>query len=168
MSPHISPRSADRARPRLSRRVALSRLIALLALSAAPRLALAADENEIRAARELLERLRGGRAPVRTGIVLDLPPLAENGNSVPLHIKVESAMRGNDRVQAVHLIAEKNPRPSIATFAFGEGAGRAEVETHVRLAGTQRVFALAEMSDGTLRYAETAVAVTITACFDGS
>ena len=78
------------------------------------------------------------------------------------------AMRGNDRVQAVHLIAEKNPRPSVATFSFGEGAGRAEVELNIRLAGTQRVFALAEMSDGTLRYAETPVAVTITACFDGS
>jgi sulfur-oxidizing protein SoxY len=108
-----------------------------------------------------------GSAPVTPGkVTLDLPPLVENGNTVPLAITVESPMTEAEHVRAIHVFTEKNPQPDVVTFRFGPRAGRASVATRVRLADTQTVVALAELSDGTFRSARADVVVTLAACLE--
>jgi sulfur-oxidizing protein SoxY len=99
-------------------------------------------------------------------IKLELPRLADNGNSVALKVSVVSPMTPTDFVHAIHVFSEKNPRPVIARFYLGPHAGRAEVITRVRLGGTQRVVAIAELSDGTFWSDITEVDVTLSACVD--
>ena len=116
----------------------------------------------------LIAQLTGGAKPETGGISIELPQIAENGNSVPMRIKVDHPMSAGDRVEAVHVIAERNPRPLVATFHFGPAAGRAEVATRVRLAGTQTVRVLAALSGGRFRLQEQEVLVTSAACLDES
>ncbi|MSQ59694.1 MAG: SoxY-related AACIE arm protein [Betaproteobacteria bacterium] len=111
-----------------------------------------------------LKRAFGSR-PIQEGRVhLDLPKLAENGNVVPVTVTVESPMTAKDHVQAIHLFSEKNPLPDIVEFRLGPHNGKARVSTRIRLAESQRVIAVAVMSDGSLWSASAEVAVTITGC----
>ena len=108
-----------------------------------------------------------GAAPVTPGRVkLDLPPLSENGHAVPLAVTVESPMTAADHVRAIHLFTEKNPQPDVATFRLGPRAGRASVATRIRLADTQTVLAIAELSDGSFCSARADVVVTLAACLE--
>jgi sulfur-oxidizing protein SoxY len=116
----------------------------------------------------LVQRLTGGKAAEKGGIELELPQVAENGNSVPLRIRVASPMTAQDHVSALHVIAERNPRPLVASFHLGPQSGKADVATRVRLAGTQKVTVLAALSDGGFRIAEAEVLVTSAACLDES
>jgi sulfur-oxidizing protein SoxY len=116
----------------------------------------------------LIEKLTGAK-DVRDGrIALDIPRIADNGNAVPLKLKVESPMTAQDYVQTVHVIAEKNPRPLVAAFHLGPRAGRAEIDTRIRLNGTQRVVAVATMSDGSRWRGIAEVDVTESACYDAT
>src|SRR5688572_27107730 len=88
-----------------------------------------------------------GAARITPGRVkLDLPPLSENGHAVPLAVRVGSPMTAADHVRAIPLFTEKNPQPDVATFRLGPRAGRASVATRIRLADTQTVVAIAELS----------------------
>jgi sulfur-oxidizing protein SoxY len=108
-----------------------------------------------------------GSAAVKPGRVkLDLPPLSENGNAVPLTVSVESAMSQADHVKAIHVFNEKNPQPDVVSFHLGPRAGRATVSTRIRLADTQTVVAIAELSDGSFWSARAAVVVTLAACLE--
>ena len=108
-----------------------------------------------------------GPARVSPGRVkLDLPPLVENGNTVPLAVSVESPMTAADHVKAIHVFNEKNPQPDVVSFRLGPRAGRASVATRIRLADTQTVVAIAELSDGSFWSARTAVVVTLAACLE--
>ena len=108
-----------------------------------------------------------GSARVNAGRVkLDLPPLSENGNTVPLTVSVESAMSQADHVKAIHVFNEKNPQPDVASFHLGPRAGRATVSTRIRLADTQTVVAIAELSDGSFWSARASVVVTLAACLE--
>ena len=106
-------------------------------------------------------------APIREGRVrIDTPSLADNGHSVPIIVKVESPMTVDDYVRRIRLVSENNPRPLVATFHLSPRSGRAEISTRIRLNKTQRVVALAEMSDGTCWSAQAEVIVTESACLD--
>ena len=108
-----------------------------------------------------------GSARVTPGRVkLDLPPLVENGNTVPLTVSVESAMSQADHVKAIHVFNEKNPQPDVVSFHLGPRAGRASVSTRIRLADTQTVVAIAELSDGSFWSARASVVVTLAACLE--
>ena len=108
-----------------------------------------------------------GSARVTPGRVkLDLPPLVENGNTVPLTVSVESAMSQADHVKAIHVFNEKNPQPDVVSFHLGPRAGRATVATRIRLADTQTVVAIAELSDGSFWSARASVVVTLAACLE--
>jgi sulfur-oxidizing protein SoxY len=108
-----------------------------------------------------------GSARVSPGRVkLELPPLVENGNTVPIAVSVESAMTPADHVRAIHVFNEKNPQPDVVTFRLGPRAGRASVATRIRLADTQTVVAIAELSDGSFWSASVAVVVTLAACLE--
>jgi sulfur-oxidizing protein SoxY len=115
-----------------------------------------------------VQQITGGIAPEPGGIDIGLPQLAENGNSVPLHLKVASPMTPEDRVEALYVIAPRNPRPLVATFYLGTDCGRAEVSTRMRLAGTQKVLVLARLSRGRFIAADYEVLVTSAACLDES
>lgn len=108
-----------------------------------------------------------GSARVDPGkVTLELPPLVENGNTVPLAISVESPMTGTDHVRAIHVFTEKNPQPDVVSFRLGPRAGRASVATRIRLADTQTVVAISELSDGSFWSASAAVVVTLAACLE--
>jgi sulfur-oxidizing protein SoxY len=108
-----------------------------------------------------------GAATLRPGRVkLELPPLVENGNTVPLSIKVESPMTAADHVRAIHVFTEKNPQPEVVSVHLGPRAGRAVVATRMRLADTQTVVAVAELSDGSFWSDKANVVVTLAACLE--
>jgi sulfur-oxidizing protein SoxY len=116
----------------------------------------------------LLRKLTGGATPERGGVEIELPQIAENGNSVPMRIRVASPMSPGDYVKAIYIFAERNPRPLVATFHLNAQSGRAEVTTRVRLAGTQKVRALAELSGDRFVIGAMDVLVTAAACLDES
>ena len=102
---------------------------------------------------------------VQTGrVILDIPPLIENGNSVVMTLRVESPMTQQDYVKSVHMLAEGNPLPNILSAYFTPRSGLARVMSRVRLAKNQRVWAIAQMSNGSFwrGYADTLV--TTSAC----
>ena len=108
-----------------------------------------------------------GTARVSPGRVkLDVPPLVENGSTVPLAISIESPMTAADHVKALHVFTEKNPQPDVVSFRFGPRAGRASVSTRIRLADTQTVVAIAELSDGSFWSTKADVVVTLAACLE--
>src|SRR6202161_161045 len=106
-----------------------------------------------------------GSAVVQTGKVkLDIPPLVENGNTVPMTVSVTSPMTPDDYVKTIHVFNEKNPQPNIGNFYLGPRAGRAQVSTRIRLADTQKIVAIARLSDGSFWSASADVIVTLAAC----
>jgi sulfur-oxidizing protein SoxY len=108
-----------------------------------------------------------GGEPVRTGKVkLDIPPLVENGNSVPMTVSVASPMAPEDHVKSIHVFNEKNPQPNIGNFHLSPQAGRAQVSTRIRLADSQKVVAIAKLSDGSYWSATVDIVVTLAACTD--
>jgi sulfur-oxidizing protein SoxY len=106
-----------------------------------------------------------GGAVVRTGKVkLDIPPLVENGNTVPMTVSVASPMTADDYVKSIHVFNEKNPQPNMGNFYLGPHAGRAQVSTRIRLADSQKIVAIARLSDDSFWSATTDVVVTLAAC----
>ena len=108
-----------------------------------------------------------GEGPVRKGkVTIDVPTLVENGNTVALAIEVESPMTAEDHVKAIHVFNEKNPLPNVLSAYLGPRAGRARVSTRFRLADTQTIVAVAELSDGSFWSATADVIVTLAACLE--
>jgi sulfur-oxidizing protein SoxY len=108
-----------------------------------------------------------GDAAVRAGRVkLDIPPLVENGNAVPLTVTVESPMTEADHVKAIHVFNEKNPQPHVFNAYLGPRNGKAVVGTRIKLADAQKVVAIAETSKGEFWSASADVIVTIAACIE--
>src|ERR1700749_3721387 len=105
-----------------------------------------------------------GEAPVRAGkVTLDIPPLVENGNTVPMTVSVASPMTDKDYVKSIHVFNEKNPQPNIGNFYLSPAAGRAQVATRIRLADTQKVVAIARLSDDTFWSTSVDIVVTLAA-----
>jgi sulfur-oxidizing protein SoxY len=106
-----------------------------------------------------------GSAVVQTGKVkLDIPPLVENGNTVPMTVSVTSPMTPEDYVKSIHVFNEKNPQPNIGNFYLSPRAGRAQVSTRIRLADSQKIVAIARLSDGSFWSVSADVIVTLAAC----
>jgi sulfur-oxidizing protein SoxY len=106
-----------------------------------------------------------GGNEVRTGKVkLDVPPLVENGNTVPMTVSVSNPMTPEDHVKSIHVFNEKNPQPNIGNFYLGPRAGRAQISTRIRLADSQKVVAIAQLSDGSFWSASVDIVVTLAAC----
>lgn len=108
-----------------------------------------------------------GRDVMPGKVRIELPRLADNGHSVAMTVKVDSPMTASDHVRAVHMIAEKNPIREMAVFFFGPHAVRAEVSSRIRLNGSQRIVAVAELSDGTFWSDAVQIEVREAACTDG-
>jgi sulfur-oxidizing protein SoxY len=99
-------------------------------------------------------------------VTLDVPPLVENGNAVPVTIVVDSPMSEADHVKAIHVFNEKNPQPLVISVSLGPRAGKARVATRIKLADAQRIVGIAEMHDGSFWTGEASVIVTIAACVE--
>ncbi len=115
-----------------------------------------------------LRALTGGATVTKGRVHLELPQLADNGNSVAMKVSVESPMTAADHVKAIYLYSDRNPVTHMASFHLGPRAGKAEVSSRVRLAGSQRVTAVAQMSDGSFWSDTAEVVVTLSACLDES
>jgi sulfur-oxidizing protein SoxY len=108
-----------------------------------------------------------GESVVRIGKVkLDIPPLVENGNTVPMTVSVASPMTPEDHVKSIHVFNEKNPQPNIGNFYLGPRAGRGQISTRIRLADSQKIVAIARLSDGSFWQTSVDVIVTLAACTD--
>src|SRR5258707_11558285 len=106
-----------------------------------------------------------GEARVRIGKVkLEVPALVENGNTVPMTVSVANPMTANDYVKSIHVFNEKNPQPNVGNFYLGPHAGRAQVSTRIRLADSQKIVAIARLSDDSFWSVSVDVVVTLAAC----
>ncbi|MBS0232251.1 MAG: thiosulfate oxidation carrier protein SoxY [Proteobacteria bacterium] len=112
----------------------------------------------------LIQKMTGGKKPSEGRITLDLPTIAENGLVVPLGFDVQSPMTENDYVKSVHIFAESNPNVQVADYTFTPLCPKAAIQVRMRLAQTQRVTALAIMSNGDAYIARKEVKVTIGGC----
>lgn len=123
-----------------------------------------ADQQRLAAA---LRDFTGGQ-PMREGRVrIDISPLVENGNAVPMSVAVESPMTASDHVRRIGVFNERNPQPNVITAQFGPRSGRAFLATHIRLATSQALVAVAEMHDGSFWSQRVEVIVTLAACIEG-
>ena len=143
---------------------------ALLAAIAGAGIAAAIRVEPSRATPDLMKaaiRNVVGEAAVKKGKVhIDVPALVENGNTVSLAIEVESPMTPKDHVKAIHVFNQLNPQPNVISAHLGPRAGRARISTRFRLADTQTIVAIAEMSDGSFWSASADVVVTMAACLE--
>jgi sulfur-oxidizing protein SoxY len=113
-----------------------------------------------------IRKVTGGK-PLRSGKVkLQVPPLVDNGNTVALSVAVDSPMTEADHVKAIHIFTEKNPQPNVISIKLGPRAGKADIQTRVRLADTQTVVAICEMSDGSFWSDKVDVVITLGACLE--
>jgi sulfur-oxidizing protein SoxY len=111
-----------------------------------------------------IKKLVGEKSPAEGKIKLDVPQIAENGLIVPINVEVESPMTESDFVKAVHVFADGNPLPGVVTYRFTPASGKAAFSLRIRLAQTQNIVCLAEMSNGQIFTAKSEVKVTIGGC----
>ncbi len=146
----------------IDRRTALAALGGAVAITLLPARLSATPEEMQAAIRESF-----GDIPVQEGrVTLKLPVLSENGNSVPMSIDVDSSMTETDHVTSIQVFAEKNPLPNIVKYYLGPRAGKAKITSRIRLADTQTITAIAQMSDGSLWSGTARTIVTLAACID--
>jgi sulfur-oxidizing protein SoxY len=146
-----------------SRRTIVGGSVGLVTLALVPGVPVFASEDLFQAARR---EILNGRTPRRERVRLEAPELAENGNAVTVTVEADSPMTAADHVTAIHLLAEKNPLANVVTVWLGPRAGKARLVTTIRLADTQQVTALVELSTGDVLEASANVVVTIAACLD--
>jgi sulfur-oxidizing protein SoxY len=139
-------------------------ILALGAGGAALALAGGAADATPQEAAEAIAKFTGGKAAQAGRIAIDLPEIAENGNTVPLTIALDSPMTAEDHVSDILVVAEANPRPTVVTFHLTPLSGRAEVATRIRLAATENVTVVARTSTGQLVTAQKLVKVTVGGC----
>ena len=146
----------------LSRRKFAFGTAAAVAVTSLPSALLAQDQAQ--AWEDAVKKLLGDAKPVEGKMAIEMPEIAENGNTVPFAISVESPMTDKDYVKAIHVIATANPQPGVATFRFSPLSGKAAVTSRMRLARTQDIIAIAELQDGRFLSGKRNVKVTIGGC----
>lgn len=147
-----------------SRRLLLQAGAAAVAARVLVRPAHAQDSAAMAAA---VAQFAGGQS-VRPGRVkLEIAPLVDNGNVVPMRVRVESPMSAADHVTEIAVFNEKNPQKDVARFTLGPRAGKADISTRIRLATSQKLVALARMNDGSVWSDTVDVVVVLAACIEG-
>ncbi len=150
--------------PKMNRRTWIQRIQKLTVLTIgawlSPIFVFAKKED----ADEAIQKITGSAKIQEGRVTLTIPPLVENGNLVVLKVSVESPMTTNDYVKAIHVIAEGNPLPNIFTAYLTPRSGTANITTRVRLADSQRVWAIVQMSNGSFWQGSAETLVTLSAC----
>lgn len=149
-------KSVEKTRRQTLALAGIAGLVALLA----PRISMA-DEPTVAAE---IKKLYGDKKFESGKIKLDVPEIAENGLVVPINVEIESPMTDQDFVKAVHVFADGNPLPGIVSYKFTPACGKASASTRMRLAQTQNIVCVAEMSNGNLHMAKANIKVTIGGC----
>jgi sulfur-oxidizing protein SoxY len=121
-------------------------------------------QDQAQAWEQAVKKVLGDAKPIDGKITIEMPEIAENGNTVPFALAVESPMTDKDYVKAIHIIATANPQPGVADFRFTPLSGKASVSGRMRLARTQDVIGIAELSDGKFLMSKRNVKVTIGGC----
>ena len=135
---------------------------AWLSLQVRPAAAVSAPDT----LQQVIDRWAAGQ-PVTAGrVLLDVQPLVENGNAVPISVRVDSPMTAAQHVKEIVVFNERNPQRDVVRAAFGPASGRAQLDTRIRLATSQRLVALARLSDGSQWSAQVDVVVTLAACIE--
>ncbi|OYU74135.1 MAG: sulfur oxidation protein SoxY, partial [Burkholderiales bacterium PBB5] len=135
---------------------------AWLLLQARPAAAVSATET----LQQVVRNWAAGRPVTEGRVVLEVQPLVENGNAVPIRVRIDSPMTSADHVQEIVVFNERNPQRDVVRAAFGPASGRAQLDTRIRLATSQRLVALARLRDGSQWSANVAVVVTLAACIE--
>lgn len=152
------------ARPPSSRRRRL--LLQAGAAAAAQVLVRPASAQEVPALATMVAQFAGPQK-VRTGRVkLEIAPMVDNGNVVPMRVTVDSPMSAADHVTEIAVFNEKNPQRDVARFQLGPRSGKADVSTRIRLTTSQQLVALARMNDGTVWSDTVDVIVILAACLE--
>ena len=133
-----------------------------LMLQARPAAAVSATET----LQQVVRNWAAGRPVTEGRVVLEVQPLVENGNAVPIRVRIDSPMTVADHVQEIVVFNERNPQRDLVRAAFGPASGRAQLDTRIRLATSQRLVALARLSDGSQWSANVDVVVTLAACIE--
>lgn len=115
-------------------------------------------------ATQAVGKILSGRSAQVGRVTLEIPPLVENGNLVTMKVSVQSPMTEADYVRTIHIVAEGNPLPNVVSFFLSPRSGRAAITTRIRLSDSQRVRAIAQMSDGSFWQGDAATLVTLAAC----
>lgn len=115
---------------------------------------------------EAIRKVVGAATPTEGRVTLEVPPLVENGSTVPLTVSVDSPMTEGDHVKAIHVFNEKNPQPNVFSVRLGPRNGKAVVGTRIKLGDSQRIIAIAETGDGRFWSAGADVIVTLAACLE--
>jgi sulfur-oxidizing protein SoxY len=144
------------------REFALGGAAAVVAIAGLPLAVVGQDSAQ--AWEQAVKKVLGDAKPIEGKVLIDMPEIAENGNTVPFTISVDSPMSETDRVKAIHVIATANPQPGVAVFRFSPLSGKAAVASRMRLARTQDVIGIAELSDGRFLMSKRNVKVTIGGC----
>lgn len=121
-------------------------------------------QEPVRSIDEALKKVLGDATASESGITLEIPEIAENGNTVPFTLSVDSPMTEASHVKALHIFASGNPQVGVASFMFTPAAGKAAVSSRMRLARTQDIVAVAALSDGKFLIGKRNVKVTIGGC----
>lgn len=152
----------DRSQP--TRRAVLAGAAGFI--GALPLLTVTRAEATPQTMKESIRKIIGEASVTKGKVALDIPPLVENGNTIAMSVTVDSPMTAKDYVKAIHVFNEKNPQPDIISVHLGPRAGKAAFSTRIRLADSQNVVAIAEMSDGSFWSDTVEVIVTIAACLE--
>ncbi len=150
--------------PRFSRRDAIAALGAGILAATGTGVPTWSARATPKATAAAINKLIGGRAAKDGRIDLRLPRIADDGNRVLMTVSVDSPMTARDYVTAIHVFADGNPNPEVASFRFSPASGRARVTTRIRMAKSQNIIAIAEMSDGSVYRAVRDVTVTLGGC----
>jgi sulfur-oxidizing protein SoxY len=142
--------------------------LAWAALQAIPANAQKMESGKLLTLADMMNPITQGAKLLQQDVTLTAPMLADNGSLVPLGVQVQSPMTEQDHVTHLYLLSQRNPVTRMAVFQMGPWNGRAEINTRVRLAGTQVVVALARLSNGEFRYGQLDIIVTESACVDAS
>ena len=142
--------------------------LAWATLQATPALAQKMESGKLLTLADMMNPITQGAKVLQQDVTLTAPILADNGSLVPLGVQVQSPMTEQDHVTHLYLLSQRNPVTRMAMFQLGPWNGRAEINTRVRLAGTQVVVALARLSSGEFRYGQLDIIVTESACVDAS
>jgi sulfur-oxidizing protein SoxY len=121
-------------------------------------------QEPVRSIDEALKKVLGDATPAESGVTLEVPEIAENGNTVPFSLAVDSPMTPESYVKTLHIFASGNPQVGVASYTFTPESGKAAISSRMRLARTQDIVAVAELSDGKFLIGRRGVKVTIGGC----
>ncbi|MDO8607098.1 MAG: thiosulfate oxidation carrier protein SoxY [Phaeospirillum sp.] len=141
------------------RRVLATGALGAVAALLPPTVPAMADEAD-----DLAHRLMGPFVAKEGKVHLKIKEVAESGANEPVGVVVDSPMTPADHVRAIHILAEGNPSPVVASWYLTPRSGRAEVNFRMRLAKSQVVRAYAVTSDGSVWVARQDVKVAIGGC----